>query len=370
MSMQNKDIFNQLRLLNKPYVKSIKSSDGDIIDCVKLTYQPAFDHPLLKNHTIQLSPSFDLKWEQSKQTNKTSITQLWQLNGSCPYGTIPIKRTKKSDILRGFSFVNKNLSTNIELFAQVAYEEAVAFVDGGKYFGARGNIDIWNPRVQKDELSKSLISVSGSNNANVIVDSIEVGWHVNPRMNGDFETRVFISWTNNGYKTVCYNLQCPGFVQVSKKVALGAVLTPYSIYGSNNVHVLNLSILRDFNSGHWWLVNGKEQENIGYWPKSLFSHLQNGASMATWGGRIQNNNHDSYHTTTQMGSGHFSYEGFSKANMISDIYIVDEQNKYKQPSFNDRVTHRGCYDVKHVSNDLWFGPYIYFGGPGGSLSCR
>ncbi|KAM7264520.1 hypothetical protein ACFE04_002203 [Oxalis oulophora] len=84
ISKQNKEIFNQLKRLNKPYVKSIKSSDGDIIDCVKLTDQPAFDHHLLKNHTIQFSPTFDLEWEQRKQTDEKPITQLWQLSGSCP----------------------------------------------------------------------------------------------------------------------------------------------------------------------------------------------------------------------------------------------------------------------------------------------
>ena len=32
----------------------IQSPDGDIIDCVHINKQPAFDHPFLKNHTIQV----------------------------------------------------------------------------------------------------------------------------------------------------------------------------------------------------------------------------------------------------------------------------------------------------------------------------
>lgn len=31
-----------------------QSPDGDIIDCVHMSHQPAFDHPHLKNHTIQV----------------------------------------------------------------------------------------------------------------------------------------------------------------------------------------------------------------------------------------------------------------------------------------------------------------------------
>ncbi|KAM7267043.1 hypothetical protein ACFE04_009209 [Oxalis oulophora] len=365
ISRQNKEIFNQLKHLNKPYVKSIKSSDGDIIDCVKFTDQPAFDHPLLKNHTIKFSPTFDLEWEQRKQTGEEPITQLWQLSGSCPDGTVPIKRTKKSDVLKEFSFIETNLSTNGKQFSQVAYEEAVAYVHGGKYFGAKGNMDVWNPRVQKDELSKSIISISASNNANKIVDSIEVGWHVNPRMNGDFETRDFHAWTNNGFKTVCYNLQCGGFVQVSKKVAAGGVSTPYSTYGTAPIS-MNLTIKQDRVTGDWWFIADKEP--VGYWPKKLFNHLQKGASMVTWGGRIKNNNYNSKHTITQMGSGHFSNEGYGKANLINNMFIVDEHNKAQRPLLVDHMTHDKCYDVKHVSDSS--GISIYFGGPGRNKKCR
>lgn len=32
----------------------LQSEDGDIIDCVDIYKQPAFDHPALKNHTLQV----------------------------------------------------------------------------------------------------------------------------------------------------------------------------------------------------------------------------------------------------------------------------------------------------------------------------
>jgi len=37
------------------FCEFIQGEDGDIIDCVDIYQQPAFDHPLLKNHTIQVS---------------------------------------------------------------------------------------------------------------------------------------------------------------------------------------------------------------------------------------------------------------------------------------------------------------------------
>ncbi|CDY17868.1 BnaC04g03510D [Brassica napus] len=87
-----------LCIWKRPARKSIKSEDGDIIDCVPIHSQPAFDHPLLKNHTIQMRPSFIP--ESTSMYTKTNPTQVWHKNGRCPENTVPIRRTKKEDILR------------------------------------------------------------------------------------------------------------------------------------------------------------------------------------------------------------------------------------------------------------------------------
>ncbi|KAG6527875.1 hypothetical protein ZIOFF_010009 [Zingiber officinale] len=47
------EVQRHLKKLNKQVIKSIKSPDGDIIDCVHISKQPAFNHLLLKNHTVQ-----------------------------------------------------------------------------------------------------------------------------------------------------------------------------------------------------------------------------------------------------------------------------------------------------------------------------
>ncbi|EFH56355.1 hypothetical protein ARALYDRAFT_903838 [Arabidopsis lyrata subsp. lyrata] len=94
-------VLRHLKRFNKPTVKSIKSEDGDVIDCVPITNQPAFDHPLLKNHTIQMRPSF-YPVSDSTYTKKEAkaITQVWHKTGECPKNTVPIRRTKKEDLLR------------------------------------------------------------------------------------------------------------------------------------------------------------------------------------------------------------------------------------------------------------------------------
>ncbi|KAK0572116.1 hypothetical protein LWI29_026373 [Acer saccharum] len=112
------EIDRKLKLLNKPAVKTIKlfsclyfpsidltsllqsdhsfntitrlylqSEDGDIIDCVDIYKQPAFDHPALRNHKIQMRPSFDLPTEklvtrnESSSANDTSdLAKEWKLS--------------------------------------------------------------------------------------------------------------------------------------------------------------------------------------------------------------------------------------------------------------------------------------------------
>ncbi|KAE8671368.1 hypothetical protein F3Y22_tig00111960pilonHSYRG00004 [Hibiscus syriacus] len=58
VSRQKLQVQNHLNRLNKPAVKTIQIPDGDIIDCVHITHQPAFDHPFLKDHKIQMRPSY------------------------------------------------------------------------------------------------------------------------------------------------------------------------------------------------------------------------------------------------------------------------------------------------------------------------
>lgn len=38
-------------------LNGVQSPDGDIIDCVHIARQPAFDHPFLKDHKIQVRSS-------------------------------------------------------------------------------------------------------------------------------------------------------------------------------------------------------------------------------------------------------------------------------------------------------------------------
>ncbi|GJZ62214.1 phospholipase-like protein, partial [Tanacetum coccineum] len=115
--------------------------------------------------------------------------------------------------------------------------------------------------------------------------------------------------------------------------------------------------------GNWWLEFGSGTL-VGYWPASLFTHLRDHASMVQFGGEVVNSRASGSHTYTQMGSGHFSGQGFGKASYIRNMQVVDWGNNLMPLSnFKILADHPNCYDIRGGLNRVW-GNYIYYGGPG------
>ncbi|KAD5802709.1 hypothetical protein E3N88_14069 [Mikania micrantha] len=411
-------VHKHLNLLNKAPVKSIESPDGDTIDCVHIAHQPAFDHPILKNHTIikvcmffflplhvfvcinynlkynnkliQMRPSYYPDWikdenintNASKDTSLTSppkkhksITQLWHSNGKCPKGTIPIRRTKKEDMLRASSLksygrkngVARRSSIDSELASvNNGHEYAFAGTDG-VFYGTKATFNLWNPKVQvPDEFSLGQLWITRGSDSDL--NTIEAGWQVYPGLYGDSNTRIFIYWTSDGYHTTgCYNLGCTGFVQTNNDIALGGTLSPTSqVDGSQ--YEMTILIWKDPNEGDWWMQLG-DDELIGYWPASLFTCLSESASTVEWGGEVVNLNTNGHHTTTDMGSGYFPQKGAGKACYIRNIQIVDESNTLRTPEglYTDHPE-QNCYDIVVGMNDN-SGSQFFFGGPGRNQNC-
>ncbi|XP_063948197.1 protein neprosin-like [Daucus carota subsp. sativus] len=294
---------NLLKRLNKTPQKSIKkqSPDGDIIDCIPISQQPAFDHPLPQNHKIQLEPSYypegpfgDKRVNTSKSRKRLKpIKQLWHLNGNCDKGTIPVRRTTKEDILRAGSIKNYGKKKEIANIlgpnsakpqpdASTEHEYSFASVMGEKYIGTRAIMEVWKPEVeQPNEFSLAQIWVLGGS-FDGSLNSIEAGWQVYPNMYRDDSTRLFAYWTRDQYKsTGCYNLVCPGFVQISERIALGVSFQQVSTYQGSQSS-LTLLIWKDPTEGKWWLASD-DREVIGYWPTSLFTSLADSAKHNSMG---------------------------------------------------------------------------------------
>ncbi|KAJ4836361.1 hypothetical protein Tsubulata_025917 [Turnera subulata] len=88
----------------------MKNEDGTIFDCIEMNKQPAFDHPLLKNHTIQLQPSSIPKGLLFGAKSSGVPGASKRKGVDCPVGTVPIRRTTKEDLLKA-----KALSTTFTM---------------------------------------------------------------------------------------------------------------------------------------------------------------------------------------------------------------------------------------------------------------
>ncbi|XP_020579032.1 uncharacterized protein LOC110023789 [Phalaenopsis equestris] len=376
----------RLRRVNKPALKSIQSPDGDVIDCVHIAHQPAFDHPFLKNHTIQMRPAFHPEglYDESKLVSDSgakeqkTILQLWHQNGRCPKGTIPIRRTKGEDVLRATSvkrFGRKKHKTipkprfaDPDLINESGHQHAIAYVEGEKYYGAKAIINVWEPKIQQfNEFSLSQLWILGGSFGEDL-NSIEAGWQVSPDLYGDNNTRLFTYWTSDAYQaTGCYNLLCSGFIQINSDIAMGASISPISDYGGSQYDI-SILVWKDPKEGNWWMQFGSDLV-LGYWPSFLFSYLADSASMIEWGGEVVNSQPDGEHTATEMGSGHFPEEGFGKASYFRNIQIVDESNNLRSPKNVGTFTEQSnCYDVQNENNGDW-GTFFYYGGPGRNSDC-
>ncbi|KAJ7958325.1 Protein of Unknown Function (DUF239) [Quillaja saponaria] len=386
------EIDRKLKQLNKPAVKTIKSEDGDTIDCVDIYKQPAFDHPALKNHTIQMRPSFEIASNSSNAKNESVshsiLPQTWQRSGSCPEGTIPIRRILRKDLLRATSLENfgrkppaqpsyagnitgsPNLhsksinNTEINFGPQVNRSTAILLTEAYSYVGATGDINIWNPNVEsQDEYTTAQIWLKAGPGDNF--ESVEAGWMVNPRLYGDKRTRLFALWTRDSYKsTGCFDLTCTGFVQTSTAVALGAPIEPLSSEGGQQFQ-LSFGIFLDPNSGNWWLKISKTVP-IGYWPPNLFSLLTHSAKLVEWGGEVYSSKiKKAPHTTTAMGSGEFARNLYGNACYIQNVRIMDYSLMLKYPEWvQTYASEEYCYSAYNYIKGYGTEPVFYFGGPG------
>ncbi|XP_024524485.1 uncharacterized protein LOC9654542 [Selaginella moellendorffii] len=375
------EIEQHLKRINRPPVKTIESPDGDIIDCILIQHQPAFDHPGLRGSTAKVAPeSRPVSHQHRLQSLEQRSFQLWQQHGRCPSGTIPQRRTTTKDILRFGGSARKygrksHRSAHHRKFnssfippgangVSMSHEHAIAYVQGGEYYGARASINVWNPAVEgNSEFSLSQVWIlSGS-----IGNSIEAGWQVFPGMYGDQYPRLFIYWTSDSYQaTGCYNLLCSGFVQTSTEILIGGAIAPSSS-SDGTQYDISILIWKDPQEGNWWLEYG--DRIVGYWPAFLFTELASSASVVEWGGEVVNTRPQGKHTSTKMGSGMYADAGFSRASYFRDLRVVNERNSLQLPSnLQTYAAHPNCYNIIPGIDKMW-GSFFYYGGPGNSPNC-
>ncbi|MQL97674.1 hypothetical protein Taro_030377 [Colocasia esculenta] len=125
----------------------------------------------------------------------------------------------------------------------------------------------------------------------------------------------------------------------------------------------------DKTTGNWWLR--LQDIEMGYWPKELIPSLEGGADVLTAGGEIYNSRSNEKHTGTQMGSDHFSSEGFKRSSFLKNVQVLDSSYSYSVPEKPIATAESpNCYDIQvGKEKDGSWGYFFFYGGPGSSEKC-
>nr|KYP36406.1 Retrovirus-related Pol polyprotein from transposon TNT 1-94 [Cajanus cajan] len=126
----------------------------DIVDCIDIHKQTAFDHPLLKNHKLQRKPSFQNSIEDINVEKSPSTPMFGLENGQyqCPTGSVPILRTK-NELIQNNLLLNNHIMTQDIPWTHKAEVSTLSIL--GPYYGVGGRNNIYKPKVNKDQTSVS-----------------------------------------------------------------------------------------------------------------------------------------------------------------------------------------------------------------------
>ncbi|XP_069144731.1 protein neprosin-like [Solanum lycopersicum] len=374
--LEDMELEKQLKLLNKPAIKTVKTKFGESYDCVDFYKQHAFDHPLLKNHNFhpQMKPTFAEIKQNSYDSTTNKLPTIWSKDGGCPSGTIPIKRITKDDLIRQrnmppaepanfdneFVGSNNNIEQKGSYYQFNGYKRAIAIPQYDpnltKFSGAGMATSLYNPHVEGQQHSGCRIKIQKGS------DILQVGWRVDPTLYGDNNTRLYLHYQTG--ETRCFNTLCPSFVSVHTDIPLDMSFEDNLSQRGGSPKEINLYIYRDTGNGNWWLLLGPDYTQVGFWPHNILNELKGLATNVDWGGVIYN---PPGLPEPPMGSSFFpigntSLDAYCRSITVSNevgdsvgIYnvVVLTENKF-------------AYDIQFKgltegSNTI---TYVFYGGPG------
>ncbi|CAM0943468.1 unnamed protein product [Alopecurus aequalis] len=343
-------------LMNHQLSNTILVEGGDVYDCIGVNLQPAFNHPLLKDHKIQMGPSsLPLSmYTESPSMHATPQVQLPIIG--CPTGTVPILRKNIRDCTAGHTIE--------EVVSKDEQEEGAGIKYLDELYGTRARINVFQPNMKNNskDLSASCIQINGWPEVGS-ADGIGAGSWVSPSYSGDNFARFHVYWDDGLTNKTCIDHDCHAFVQVSPSVGIGGRIEPIYVYNGPQYEI-DLLIFKDPKTKNWWLTFGEQNTPIGYWPNSIFHYMKDKGNQAFWGGFVQGPTAST--DSPQMGSGHFASEGFGKAAFMKNIQIVDRNNKLVIP--NVHTSYPGSSNLSKYNTDGYevnkYGMHMYYGGPG------
>ncbi|XP_016508963.2 protein neprosin-like [Nicotiana tabacum] len=241
--LEDSELEKQLKLLNKPAVKTIKKKYGDTYDCINFYKQPAFDHPLLKNHDIH--PKIKLTLASTLQNSDMSAAH--EDNES---SGIWLKE-------RGYPFETSNNSSEPKRssISSQGYKLAIVQIPNdpnNKFAGAGMSASLWNPHIESQQHTACRLKIQKGS------DSLQAGWRAG--------------------NTHRFNTLCPGFVIVSSKYPVDGVFDPVTQRGDKRDPNYKTTVRVD-DSDRYGVMD------VPHWRGGKYQH------MAFYGGPVLANNH-------------------------------------------------------------------------------
>jgi len=247
-------------------------------------------------------------------------------------------------------------------------------------YGGEGYINLWEPFVlAKTEQSTSQISVSVgvSPSKSAANETVEAGWHVLGALYGDFATRFFVFFTTNGYTEQGplkggYNMLQSGWVQTSRTITPGVILTPVSVLDGAQVEFY---LRVQLHEGKWWIRYN--DEFVGYYLASLYSQTGLGtkSERVHFYGETNDDPAIEGMTLNDMGSGRFPLKGLEKraAAYMRTLQVQETPEGYDRSKFVGKrvlVTNPKCYNILNEfgSTGPW-NSHFYYGGDGQNKDC-
>ncbi|KAK0594003.1 hypothetical protein LWI29_033568 [Acer saccharum] len=162
-------------------------------------------------------------------------------------------------------------------------------------------------------------------------------------------------------------LKSTSFVQVHPSERLGQEFGAVSVIDGQQYGTTPM-IYKDPNTGNWWLVV-ENRISIGYWPKELFTHLNDGASFVQYGGWTYNSPDG---LSPPMGSGRFASGNLKQSCFFAQIELMNTNNNLVDAT--EDILQRFVDSDKCYSAKFWgyqgsvLGQSFSFGGPGGQCN--
>ncbi|TVU26638.1 hypothetical protein EJB05_29192, partial [Eragrostis curvula] len=326
----------------------------------------------------------------------SSVLQEWHSSGSCPTGTIPIRRLPKNAVnpdmamIQPFHpsshrFVDGSNSPTDEFFCGpytiecIPAQFAVAVGLNWPYHGASALLPSYRPtKIEPHEISSTCIVIAATVNRTWVGDhgpgdfppdvtnQIVVGLMASTSIFGNDNPNLYVYYTSDGGKrNRCFNFLCHGFIQTSSKIALGtSFINGGSSITYEGVPYVAMSIHKVPGQQQWWVsVN---DTIIGYFPHTLFPTFFPESYINQLGGIVRNSRPNGVHTDTTMGNGRTPENGGSA---VIKAYLAVAANGMDKKDIPVTLgaTAPKCYDATVLGENLQVPGYdIAYGGPGGS----